>query len=130
MFQQLKLFMITLLIFLVVDFVWLAFISRSFYQQQLGHLMSEKINWVAACIFYVLFVCALIYFVIQPSLQTQNIQQLIISSLFFGLITYATYDLTNLATLASWPLVVSLVDIVWGSGLSLVTSLLTFWIMR
>ncbi len=110
----LKLYAITLAAFLAIDLVWLGVVARTFYRNQLGSLLSEKPNWVAALMFYGLFIVGLLVFAVVPGLQASSWKKAIGLAAFFGLITYATYDLTNLATLRDWPWLVSIVDMCWG----------------
>lgn len=123
-------FGVSFMVFIAVDLVWLGFIAKNLYANALGHLMSSKVNWTAALIFYVLFVIGLLYFVIEPALKDQNMTRLIISAALFGFMTYATYDLTNLATLKEWPLYITLIDLAWGTTLSTVVSLISYIILR
>jgi uncharacterized membrane protein len=99
---KLKLYFLTLLIFLGIDSFWLGFIAPKFYRSQIGHLMAEDANLIAAGIFYLLFVGALMYFVIEPTVSLREKRSVILRGALFGLVTYATYDLTNLATLRDW----------------------------
>lgn len=92
--------------------------------------MADKAKLLPAAIFYVLFVAAMVYFVVAPALEHQNLTRLIVSAAIFGLVTYATYDLTNMATLRDWPLLVTVVDIAWGTFLSLAVSLITYLILK
>ena len=92
--------------------------------------MADKAKLLPAAIFYVLFVAAMVYFVIAPALEHQNLTRLILSAAIFGLVTYATYDLTNMATLRDWPLLVTVVDIAWGTFISLAVSVITYLIRK
>lgn len=120
---------ITLLIFIVVDGIWL-FLMRNFYSKQLGELMTTNVKWLSALIFYVLFVIALYYFVINPALISGDIKVLVISAVLFGLVTYGTYDLTNYATLNNWPLTITIIDLCWGSFVSTAVALISFFILK
>lgn len=122
----LKLYLLALPIFVVIDMIWLLLISRNFYQKQIGTLMTENVNWLAAVLFYLLFIAALIFFVIIPGLESKSLLYTILSGAFFGLVTYATYDLTNLATLKDWPLLITIVDLFWGMTLGATVSALTY----
>jgi len=125
-----KLYLIAFPIFLGIDLVWLGVISNSFYQQQLGSLISEDVNWIPAIIFYLLFIVGLVFFVIKPGLEKKSLKNTILNSSIFGLVTYATYDLTNLATIRDWPLLVTVVDLLWGVFISISVSLLTYLIAK
>lgn len=115
---HLKLYLATLLGFVVVDGVWLAFVARGFYQKHLGHLLRPDPNWIAAILFYLLFIGGLLVFAVLPGLQADSLRKTILLGGFLGLVTYATYDLTNLATIKDWPIQVTVVDLVWGGFLA------------
>ena len=123
-----KLFFIALPVFFVIDMVWLVVVAKNFYQKQIGFLMKPDINWLAAIIFYLLFIAGLVTFVISPAVEKQSWVHALIFGALFGLITYATYDLTNLATLKDWPLMVTIVDLIWGTVLAASISVVTFFI--
>jgi len=123
-----KLYIIALPIFLILDGLWLGVIAKSFYAKQIGFLFKTDINWIAALIFYLLFIAALILFVINPAIDKNSITHALLFGALFGFITYATYDLTNLATLKDWPIMVTIVDLIWGSFVTAAVSSLTFLI--
>ena len=123
-----KLFLIALPVFFAIDLVWLALVAKNFYQQQIGFLMRPNVNWIAAIIFYLLFIAGLVVFVISPAVVKHSWLHALLFGALFGLITYATYDLTNLATLKDWPLLVTIVDLVWGSVLAAAISVITYFI--
>ena len=118
-----KLYLATLVAFLAIDMVWLGLVARTFYRKYLGFLMAPKANLPAALIFYLLFVVGILVFAILPGLQAGSLKTALPHAALFGLIAYATYDLTNLATLKDWPLVVTVVDLVWGTVVSVVVAL-------
>lgn len=115
--------------FVVVDLIWLVVVARKFYADQLGTMMKSPPNWWAAVIFYGIFIFGLVHFVIQPALLAGDLKSAVINGCLFGLVTYATYDLTNLATLNNWPLLMTLVDLVWGTALGGVVSFISFHIL-
>jgi uncharacterized membrane protein len=123
-----KLYLIALPVFFVIDMVWLVLVAKKFYHEQIGFLMKPDINWLAAIIFYLLFIAGLVIFVILPAVEKHLWVNAIIFGALFGLITYATYDLTNLATLKDWPLLVTVVDLIWGTVLAASVSLVTYLI--
>ena len=128
--ENIKTFLVAFAVFLGIDILWLTVIAQKFYKAQIGHLMADKARLLPAAIFYVLFIAALVYFVIAPALVHQNLTRLILSAVVFGLVTYATYDLTNMATLKDWPLLVTVVDLAWGTFISLAVSLITYLIRK
>ena len=123
-----KLYFITLPVFFAIDMVWLGLVARNFYREQIGFLMAADFNWLAAIVFYLLFIGALIYFVISPAMEKKMWLDALFKGALFGLVTYATYDLTNQATVKGWPVLVTVVDIVWGTTLSATVSLVSFFI--
>ena len=123
-----KLFLIALPVFFAIDMVWLVLVAKKFYQDQIGFLMRPDINWAAAIIFYMLFIAGLVVFVISPAVEKQSWIHAVLYGAFLGLITYATYDLTNLATMKDWPLTVTIVDLIWGSVLASSVSVITYFI--
>ena len=123
-----KLFLIALPVFVVIDMIWLVLVAKNFYQEHIGFLMRPDINWLAAIIFYLLFILGLITFVISPALDRHSWSHALLYGALFGLITYATYDLTNLATIKDWPLIVTIVDLIWGTVLASSVSVITYFI--
>ncbi len=116
--DKVVLYLISFAVFLVIDFIWLGWVAKDFYSTHLGELMAEEVNWTSAIIFYLLFVAGLLIFVIIPTLESGSLLQAIILGAFFGVIAYGTYDLTNLATLKDWSLLVTVIDLIWGGALS------------
>ena len=123
-----KLYFIALPVFFVIDMVWLGMISKNFYRDQIGYLMKQNINWLAAIIFYLIFIAGLVIFVISPALEKQSWVRAIVLGGIFGLVTYSTYDLTNLATIKDWPILVTIIDLVWGMVLAASVSVITYLI--
>ncbi|MHB0858531.1 MAG: DUF2177 family protein [Anaerolineae bacterium] len=126
MAYYLKLYLATLVAFLAIDMLWLGLVAPAFYRAQIGHLMATRPNWLAALLFYLLFVAGLLVFVIVPGLREGSLVATLLRAALFGLVTYATYDLTNLATLRDWPLLVTMVDLLWGTALSVSVSYVGF----
>lgn len=124
----LKLYIIAFIIFLAIDAVWLGLVAPKFYKAQIGHLMADSPNLLAALIFYMIFIVGVVYFVAIPGVESGKITEVLIRGALFGFITYATYDLTNLATLKDWPLTVTIVDLIWGTSLSTLIGLFTYLI--
>ena len=130
MIYYLKLYLASLVVFFAVDMVWLGLVASSFYKNQLGYLMAPTVNWLAAIIFYLLFILGILVFVLLPGIKENSLQNTILRAVLFGLITYATYDLTNLATVKQWPLIVTLVDLAWGMVLSTIVSSAGFYMAK
>ena len=121
-----KLYFATLFAFFVIDMAWLGLVANTFYSKYLGFIMAPSTNWLAAIIFYLLFIVGILVFVVVPGLESNSLRITLIRAALFGLITYATYDLTNLATLKDWPVLVTIVDMAWGTVLSISVSFVSF----
>lgn len=106
------------LVMVALDAVWLGLVAKTYYQQGIGHLMAENPRVLVAALFYALFVVGLVIFVVAPGGQTGTWQSTLVRVVMFGFFTYATYDLTNLATLKDWPIGLSLMDMAWGATVS------------
>jgi len=126
--MTLKLFFVAIPAFFAVDMLWLGLIARSFYRDQLGHLMRRDVNWTAAVVFYLIFVLGLVVFVVVPAVDAASLGRALGYGALFGFVTYATYDLTNLATLRDWPLTMTLVDLAWGAVLAAAVAGVTYWV--
>ena len=126
----LALYFSVLAIGLVIDVVWLVLMNPRFYKVQLGGLMSGQVNWLAAGLFYALFIIGLIVLVILPAVDRGSWSNAILLGGLLGMVAYSTYDLTNQATLKDWPLIVTIVDIVWGTVLSASLATIGFFIAK
>lgn len=126
MAYYLKLYAATLIAFFAVDMLWLGLVARTFYRKHLGFLLASPPNWLAAFIFYLLFIFGILFFVVVPGLKEDSLKATLVRAVLFGLITYATYDLTNLATIRDWPFIVTVVDMIWGMVLSVTVSFVSF----
>jgi len=128
--QMVLLYLIALVVFFVIDMIWLGVVAKGFYRRHLGSLMSPKVNWISAVLFYLLFIVGLLVFVIRPALMAGVPLNALFYGALLGLISYATYDLTNLATLKDWPLIVTVIDLIWGTVLGGVVSYVSALIGR
>jgi uncharacterized membrane protein len=112
--HYLKWYGFTLIAFFAIDMVWLGLVAKAFYQKHLGFLMRPKVNWVAAMLFYMAFVVGILIFAVLPARQAGSLMKAVLLGALFGFFTYGTYDMSNLATLKDWPVIVVFVDIIWG----------------
>jgi len=128
--MYIKQYLVTLIVFFVVDILWLTVIAKKLYAKYLGYIMTDNVNLVAAGIFYGIFIVGILYFVINPALSKDSLRVAIVSGALFGFITYATYDLTNLATLKDWPIMITVIDITWGTLLSTIVSTVSYLILK
>lgn len=123
-------FFLTTIVFFAIDLLWLGVIAKGIYNKLLGHLLADQVNWTAAIIFYLLFIGGIFIFAILPAVEKDSVIKALVLGGLFGFFTYATYDLTNLATLKDWPLKVVFIDIAWGVVLTGLTSLSGYYISR
>lgn len=122
MMKLLITYLATTVVMLMIDLVWLGFIAKPIYQQGIGHLMAAKPNIAAAIFFYALFPVGLMIFAILPETASTSWQRTAMLGALFGFFTYATYDLTNLATLKNYPLKLALIDMFWGTLVSAIAA--------
>lgn len=120
------LYSVTLFVFFAVDIIWLGYVARTFYRKNLHGIISPDVNWKAAGAFYLVYIAGILVFAVIPALQSGRVQTAIVWGGLFGFFTYATYDLTNMATLKNWPLKIVVVDIAWGTVLCSAVATLSF----
>ncbi len=123
-------YLLTSLVFFAIDMLWLGFIAKGIYQKYLGNFLSDQVNWTAAIVFYLLFIIGIFIFSIYPAVNKDSVGSAILLGALFGFFTYATYDLTNLATLKGWPIEIVIIDIIWGSVLTASVSVAGFYITK
>jgi uncharacterized membrane protein len=122
-------YILTLISLVVLDSVWL-FIMAGHYKKWLAGLFASNFNLYPAALFYLIYAAALSYFVIMPAIKNQqSIWMVFVTGFFFGLAAYATYDLTNQATLKDWPIFVTCIDMLWGAVLAGLTSLIVTYFL-
>lgn len=125
-----KLYAIALPVFFAIDMVWLGLVAKNLYAKQIGGLLKENVNWVAAIIFYLIFIAGLVLFVILPAVEKGLWSQALLYGAFFGFVCYATYDLTNLAVAKDWPLSITIIDLIWGTALGALVSVITYLVSK
>lgn len=118
MLQYITAYAVTAIAFFAIDFVWLSSIAKAFYFNRLGDLLLDKPNIGAAAAFYAVYVAGIVIFAVAPALREGSAGTALLYGALFGFFAYATYDMTNYATLRNWSLVVSLVDTAWGTVLT------------
>ena len=123
-----KLYLLTTLVFFAIDILWLGVVAKDFYQKHLGYLFRPSVNWTAAIVFYLIFIVGILFFAVVPALEKGSWTKAVIWGGLFGFFTYATYDLTNLATIKDWPLKVVVIDMIWGIILCSTVALSSFHI--
>jgi len=125
-----KLYLLTIPVFFAIDLLWLGVVARNFYQHHLAHLLSPAVNWPAAFVFYLMYIAGIMLFAVKPGLDAGSLAKAAVWGALFGFFTYATYDLTNLATLRDWPIKVVVVDILWGTVLCTLVAICSYQIGR
>lgn len=114
----------------VLDFIWLGYVAKKLYYGEMGSILLEKPNMVAAVLFYVIYVIGTVVFVISPALAKGSLAHAIGYGALFGFVAYATYDLTNLATLKGFSLKVVIVDLIWGAFLTATVAGVTYLVLH
>lgn len=122
-----QLYALAAAVFVAMDMIWLTQVANGFYKEKLGKLLAEKASLLPAVAFYALFIVGLVVFVIKPGLE-QGMSTVAWRAALFGLVTYATYDLTNQATLKNWPGIITVVDMIWGMVLATVVCTATVFL--
>ena len=117
----------TAFVFFAVDYIWLSQVARKFYYQRLEGLLLDQPNMAAAAAFYLIYIAGIVFFAVQPGLKSDSILIALGYGALFGFFAYATYDMTNYATLKNWPIEVVVVDIAWGALLTGAAAALGMW---
>jgi uncharacterized membrane protein len=128
--QTLIQYVVVFVIFLAIDAVWLSNAGRLLYVPEIGALLRDKPNFVVAFLFYAIYALGLLVFVVQPALLTTDYGRVLLLGGFFGLVAYATYDMTNLATMKGFTTRIAIIDMVWGTVLSASVSGLSVFVLR
>ena len=126
--SYLRLYALTFVIFLVIDMVWLVRISPKLYDRYIGHLLAENANKLAAALFYLIFIAGVVFFVVQPAVDAGSWTRALAVGAFFGLVTYATFDLTNNAVMKDWPATITAIDLAWGMAITATSSAVVTWL--
>ena len=121
-------YLLTTIVFFAIDIVWLGFVAKDLYAKHLSHFMADNVNWTAAIIFYLLYIAGILVFAVYPAVEKNSFSYALIYGAFFGLVAYATYDLTNLATLKDWPVKIVIIDLIWGTVLTASVAVSGFYI--
>jgi uncharacterized membrane protein len=125
-----KMYVVSLVSFLALDSVWLVLVAPKFYKKHIGYVMAQNPNLFAAGLFYLLFMVGLVVFVIQPAVNDGSWQTALYRGALFGLVSYATFDLTNQAVVKNWPWLVTGVDLIWGTFITGVVSVVAYLILQ
>jgi len=120
--QFLIAYLVTVVVFLVIDYIWLGIIMKDYLQTQLGHLMVDEVNLTIAAFFYLFFAAGIVLFCVMPAFEAQSWIKAAVLGGILGFLAYGTYDVTNMATLKDWPVMMSVIDIAWGTTLTAVSA--------
>ena len=120
----------TMIIFALIDFIWLGTVAKSFYRNQIGDLLLKDFRMDAAVVFYVIYIAGIVFFAVRPALEAESLRTAFLLGAAVGFLCYATYDLTNLATLKGFTATVAIVDIAWGTALTAMTAFFAAWFTR
>ena len=123
-------YLATMVVFFAIDFVWLGTVAKGFYQNQIGALLLKDFRVGIAVGFYLVYGLGLIFFAVRPALDSGSLITALVYGALFGFFCYATYDLTNLATLKGYTATVAIVDVAWGTFLTGISALAGTWITR
>lgn len=118
MTRYLYAYVAALLVFCAVDYVWIGILMTDFYKARLGEIMLAQPRLDAAAVFYLLYIAGLVYFGVRPGIAAQSWKSAAFNGALFGVLAYATYDLTNLATLKGWQVDLTVIDMLWGGVVS------------
>lgn len=114
----------------VIDILWLTFVGAKLFRDTLGDVLAQDVRMAPAIAFYLLYPLGVVFFAIAPALRDASVMTALINGAMFGLMTYATYDLTNYATVRNWTLNLTIIDLSYGAALTAATALLGYWITR
>jgi len=120
----------TAIVFFALDYIWLSRVAFGFYRSQIGHVLLDQPNFLAAGVFYLFYVGGIVYFAVAPAIASDNWTQALIAGAILGLVAYGTYDMTNLATVKDWSVAVTIVDMVWGATLTALSATAGFYAVR
>ncbi len=124
--QMLLQILLAIACFGVFDFIWLGLVAKKFYYNHIGDLLRKKPRLIPAVIFYTIYCTAIVLLVIRPAFDAASIWQALGRGALFGLAAYATYDLTNLATLKGFKTKVALADMTWGTFATAIVSSIVY----
>lgn len=123
-------YLVAAAVFLVLDLAWIGFVAQGLYERFLGDLLADEPNVAAAVLFYVIFLAGLVYFVIAPAVEQGSPRSALLRGAAFGLVAYATWDLTSLAVIEGFPVAIVPIDIAWGAVLGATVSTVTCYVWR
>ena len=121
-------YLLTVPVFFAIDMIWLGLIAKGLYAKELSKFLTDKPNWSAAAVFYLAYIAGIIVLAVMPAVEKQSLMKAVVLGGVFGGLAYATYDLTNLATLKDWPIKIVIIDIIWGMLLTAIVAGISYQI--
>ncbi|SHJ31513.1 Uncharacterized membrane protein [Desulfatibacillum alkenivorans DSM 16219] len=121
---------LTLLVYMAGDILWVGFFAKGYYHRRMGALFSDHVNWIAASLFYLIFVCGVLVFVVYPAISGDNFKEALWKGMLFGLVTYGTFDLVSMALFKGWHADVVVIDMAWGMVITGAVSAAGFFIVK
>jgi len=121
----------TACVFFTIDLFWLGFAAKGLYQRYIGELLRAQVNWAAAVVFYAIYIGGIEVFVLIPALQDgAGIVRTAVMGGLLGFFAYSTFDLTCLALIRDWSVTIAVLDMLWGTVLTALTSVVVIWLVR
>lgn len=117
-------------VFLIIDYFWLSYVMKGLFDKHVGHLLAENFNVIVAAVFYLIFGAGIVLFCVAPALESDSWMKALFFGAAFGFLAYGTYDATNLATLKDWPVMLSVIDTAWGTGLTAVSATAGYFVTK
>lgn len=123
-------YLVTAVVFLVIDYIWLGIVMKDYFQSQLSHLMASEVNFTVAALFYLVFAAGVVLFCVMPAFEAGSWVKAALLGAALGFLAYGTYDVTNMATLKDWPVMMSVIDITWGTALTAVSATAGYFVTK
>lgn len=119
-------YLITLIAFVAIDMIWLVWLARATYVAEIGDLLRKQPNFPAALAFYFVYAAGLVFFAVSPGLKSGSLFQAMALAAALGFVAYGTYDLTNLSVMNGFGVKIAIIDLLWGTCLSAITSAVAY----
>lgn len=123
-------YLATAIVFVAIDTIWLTVTAERLYREHLADLLADRFDWAPAALFYLVYAAGIVVFAVSPALKADHWPTAAVRGALLGLCAYATYDLTNQATIREWPPVVTVIDLWWGTTLTATTATCGYLIAR
>lgn len=124
-----KIYFTILASLVVLDSIWLLVVAKTFYKKYLGYILSETVTYWPVVLFYTIYAFGIMYFVVNPALEAKSLTLALQRGAFLGLLAYGAYDFTNHATLAKWPIQITVVDLLWGITITAIASAVAYLVI-